>query len=159
MSYTLDSRHVQRSHRSNARIPGLSYPLDLFDEAGARNLQRACAFGILRIVVVWNVEWIPKKPDIGCLECLKRLYITSVKVCSIWSSSPYWSKITVSQPQANRDFCALCRRTLHVDDNDKLYSCVCYPAVHGDSFVECVEQAEIMCQALGRHTGFEYVET
>ena len=51
---------VVSSHRPDPGVPGLTDTFDFLDEPRAGDLQGACTFAKLRVVVIRNVEGVPQ---------------------------------------------------------------------------------------------------
>jgi hypothetical protein len=47
-----------------AGIPGISYPLNFFDEVWAIDFERSIRFGPARVMLIRNIEGIPEELDI-----------------------------------------------------------------------------------------------
>lgn len=109
---------------------------------------------------IWQIKWIPQQVDIRSLkrfECLDK--VSPSTACFETFMSSYRLQVGISNTHHGARFRIAGDFGCHVDDDDKFDAGIGQPAVHGETLVDGLQQAEVLVHGFVRSSSLENVET
>jgi hypothetical protein len=150
------------SNGRNSGSPNIRDPPDFSNESRAGDLGgRNLLFRSRSLRFIRQIKRISEQIDIRSLkrfECLDTQLASHRTCLESWMSS-YRLQVSISNTHHGTRFRIAGDFGCHIDDDDQFDSRIGQPAIHGETLVDGLKQAEILVHGSVRSSGLENVET